>query len=160
MITNEQIVEAALSPLSNEEIRKIVDCELDGVDFETSDVRLMLAADLISDAALEVAAQLEEKPNIPKVFTLDDSVQLNFAEMSIVGAVDNARRDGVVSMDELQTLLLKSAVANAIANALDSGMSAEDLADSQIALSSIRLSKFLETQSKPKGFLKSLLGRS
>lgn len=66
MISSREIVSAAKARISGEELREIIDCELSSTKFETTDLRLVLAADLICDAALEVAAQLSGEPSIKK----------------------------------------------------------------------------------------------
>ncbi len=66
----------AKSAISNDELRNIIDCELNDFEYETTDIRLAIAADLICDAALEVVTRMSGKPAISKVVALGGETQL------------------------------------------------------------------------------------
>lgn len=157
MITNQEITDAAMSPASDEELRLIIDRELMDISYETSDLKLVIAADLICDAAFEVVAQLSDDPSIKKIVSLGPKT-MALSNMSIVTGLRRMFEDDKVTMDELQTLLLRSAIFDTISKAVEAGACREELARAEIALAPLRLTQLLEKQLKSKGLLRRLFG--
>ena len=160
MITNREIVDAAKSQISGSELRSLIDCELGSVNFETDDLRLALAADLLCDTALEVLSKESDQPRITKVVTLNSETERELTELAIFKDLDRFYHDKKVTHEELQALLLRSSVANAIAQALKAGSSPEDIAGGSIRLTSIRLAGLLQSQSTRKGLFARIFGRA
>ncbi|WP_107498351.1 hypothetical protein [Thalassobius sp. I31.1] len=159
MITDDLIIAAAKSHVSAPELRAIIDHELTDCDYETSELRLMLAADLLCDAALEVVSDESGLPKMSKVVILSQTVEMPMSEMTFCQDLQRAVRDGEITKDEIQALLLRSSVSNMISNALDAGEAPEDLAGATVQLSSLRLNDMLAQQSKPKGLFRRIFGR-
>lgn len=160
MTIDQNLTALANSQIRSEEIRSLIDSEMAEEDLETTDLRLALAADLLCDAAMEVVAQMSEEPTISKMVVLDDNTQIELSEMSIVGSLHRAYETGAVNLEELQALLLRSSVANAVARALEGGATPEDIAGGTIQLKSIRLDSLLKKQARPKSFLARIFGRT
>ena len=160
MITNRKIVDAATSQISDSELRNLIDCELGGINFETLDLRLALAADLLCDTALEVISKVSDQPTITKVVTLNFETERELTELAIFNDLNRFYHEQKVKHEELQALLLRSSVANAISQAVESGASPEDIAGGSIRLTSIRLTGLLQSQSKPKGLFARIFGKA
>ena len=160
MMTSREIVDAAMSQISDSELRNLIDCELGGVKFETHDLRLALAADLLCDAALQVISKESGQPTITKVVSLNSETERELTELAIFKDLNRFYYDQRVTHEELQALLLRSSVTNAIAQALESGASLEDISGGSIRLTSIRLAGLLQSHSKPKGLFARVFGRA
>ncbi|WP_127749814.1 hypothetical protein [Parasedimentitalea marina] len=160
MITHEEKLAIATSPLNFRELRSVIDNETAETQQETTDLRILLAADLICDAALEVSALNPDIPNISKVVELDSNTSLDLAKTAVCICLQKAFVEGKVTQDELDALLLKGSVAGAIFKALEDGTKPEDLAGASIRIVPVRFSGFVKVQQKPKGFLKRLFGGS
>lgn len=156
MMTSREIVETATSQISDIELRNLIDCELGDTQFETLDIRLALAADLLCDAALEVISKLSERPTITKVVALNFETERELTELAIFKDLNRFYIDQKVTLEELQALLLRSSVAKA----MEAGATPESIAGGSIRLTSIRLSELLERQSKPKGMFARLFGKT
>jgi hypothetical protein len=160
MNSDQTLSTLAGTPVTTREICQLIDAELSDTDVDTSDLRLVLATDLLCDAALEVSAQLSGAPTISKRVSVDGSTVLPLADMAVVHALRGALDAGEVSQEMLQSLVIRSAVAAAISDALEKGATAESIASGAITLTPIRLSKLLQRSEKPKGLLAKLFDRS
>ena len=154
MLNDEEIREAARSHVTDAELRMLIDSELGDFEPELPDVRLKLAADMLCDAAMEVAARRFDAPKINKTF-VQGNVEISYSEMAIVADVDRNVVNGNVSQDELNALLLRSSVAHVVSQAIEAGTSEEDIAGGSVQTMSLRLQE-LQTPKK-KGFLSRLL---
>ena len=157
MITNQEITDAAMSPASNEELRLIIDRELMDISYETSDLKLVIAADLICDAAFEVVAQLSDDASIKKIVSLGPKT-MALQNMSIFTGLRRMFEDNKVTMDALPTLVLRSPIFDTISKAVEAGACREELVRAEIALAPLRLTQLLEKQLKSKGLLRRLFG--
>lgn len=160
MITSREIIAAATCNISDSELRTLIDCELAGTEYKASEARLAIAADLLCDAALEVMSKYSEQPSITKVVTLNSETELELSEMAIYDSLHRSFREKNVTQDELQALLLRGSVASVIAQALEAGTSAEEIAAGTIRLASLRLTEMMKNPAKPKGLWGRLFGRA
>lgn len=146
-------------PFSRLEIRALIDAELSGTVISQDDMRMVLASDLLCDAALEIEASRSGHPTMKKSVVLNDDVQLDLADFALVENLRRERESGNVTPRELEQLLLRGSVANAVSNALAGGAEASDLEGATIALTPIGLINTIEAQAKPSGFLGRLFGK-
>ena len=157
MLSDEEIREAATSNVTDHELRMLIDAELGDTEPNLPDVRLMLAADMLCDAAMEVAARKFGAHSIKKTFVQGD-LEISYSELAIVADVDRNVENGNISVEELNALLLKSSVAHTVSQAIETGVSEEDIAGGSVATTSLRLTE-LQKQKK-RGFLSKLFSRT
>lgn len=158
MFTDHDIQEAAKSPISASELQTLIKNELDDEGHATDDLRLLIAADMLCDAAMEVMASATATPSITKVVLLGSST-LELREMAITHALTQAHQTGGITHEQLQTLLIRSATANVIANALNDGQDPKDFAEATLKLTPLRLSALCKKQTPSNGLFSRLFGQ-
>lgn len=160
MISKTELIAAAMSHVGDLDLRMIIDSELNDTPFEASKLHLVLAADLICDAALEVVTEQSAGSRIKKTVVLDQETSVDFLEMAIVDDLKRMYEQGGVTKDTLQALSLRSATASAISQALEAGMTADDLTHATIPIVPMGLARLLAKQAKPRGLFRRMFGRS
>ncbi|MEM9062581.1 MAG: hypothetical protein AAGD13_19145 [Pseudomonadota bacterium] len=153
MSTLRSVIEIATAPLTRQEVREVVDAALSDQDLKTSDPRLMLAGDMICDAAMEVMTLRSSRPSVEKTLTFGEDETLSLRETGLVSSLWKLFESGGITQEEINSLLLRSATADVIQKQQASGRSDEEICASPIALSPIGFNAWVREQQKPKSWL-------
>ena len=145
LIEDDRVALARL-PIEPRELRSVIDAELADQDFYEADLRLILASDLICEAALEVVAEKIGQRMLTKMVVLSDHTRAELSSLAVVHALRSAHVNGEVSLGELQTLLSRSATANAIASFLEEASESDELDGSTVTIAP---NKFLYLTKQP-----------
>ena len=152
-------LEIAKARISSAELRCVVDAAFEDREIDSTDPRLIMASDLICDAAMEVVVLRSSTPSITKILAIGDADKLPFNETGVVAALWKMLDNGTVTMDELQQMLLGSAVADVVQKRQSAGHSAEEICASEITLAPVGFNAWLDAQRKPNSWIKRLFGR-
>ena len=77
-------------------MRNALDAAFKDVDLDTDDPRLILASDMISDAAMEVTVLRSPKRSMTKTVDLDEGVSIPLGETGVVKALWKFQEGGQV----------------------------------------------------------------
>ncbi len=155
LLSDKEIREAAASHVTDAELRMLIEAELGEYEPDLPSVRLKLAADMLCDAAMEVAAIRFDAPRINKLLVQGD-VQISYSDLAIVEDVDRNVESGNITQEELNALLLRSSIAHVVSQAVAAGASEEDIASGEVKTTSLRLTEMQKT--KRKSLLSRLFG--
>ena len=155
-MTGDEFFKLAKDSLSGDEIRKLIDDSLSGAAVSYDSLRLILASDLLCDAAFELKAHDTGMPVMSKTVALNPEIGVDLSEMAIVQDLREQRNEGHVTEDELRELALASAGANAISNMLADGADPSELEGAAIGLTPIGLIEKVSENVKPKGLFSRL----
>ena len=150
-MTRDEFFKLAQDPLSGDEIRKLIDDTLSGAAVSYDSLRLILASDLLCDAAFELKARDTGRPVMSKTVALNPDVSVDLSEMAIIQNLREQRNEGRVTESELRELALASAGANVISNMMADGADPSELEGATIGLTPIGLIEKISENAKPKG---------
>ena len=146
----------AKADLSEDELLGVVNAAFADTDLQTDDPRLILASDMISDAAMEVVALRSPKRSITKMVALDETISIPLGETGVVVALWKCFDQGKVSQEDMNALLMASSIADLIQNMQKAGKSDEEICSSEVTLTPMGFQSWLKEQGKPRGWFKRL----
>ena len=151
-MTRDEFFKLAQDPLSGDEIRRLIDDSLSGAAVSYDSLRLILASDLLCDAAFELKSHDSGMPVMSKTVALNPEISVDLSEMAIVQDLREQRNEGRVTEDELRELATASAGANVTSNMLADGVDPSEFAGATVRLAPIGLIEEINESAKPKGF--------
>ena len=143
MISGKEALAISRAEIDNQEIRMLIETSLAGEELDTADSRLILASDLLMDAAFEIFTLMQPERPMTKIVFLDRNKHIILKKMAVFKALERAFREGRVSEEELRSLAFRSSLVDLVTNALDGGASPDDLAGEEAVLVSTRLNEMV-----------------
>lgn len=159
MTSSQNVIAAAKSSVSDEELRMLIDLKLGEKDFETDQLRLAAALDLLCEASFEVMSQISDNPSMTKTVEFDGTAKLELSETAIYSDLFSAFSELKVTDEELHALSLRSSAASAIAKAIDAGEARENLAGGALRIIPLRTRQILKLNRKSEGLFQRIFGR-